>query len=512
MTHTATIYESAEFDKLWSSIKPDGSIGLGTLFYHAKQNGWIDPSIVASATQDAKDILNARLFADANVKRLIFIHETGHLLIFSTAQGWVDAPIGEADRAAKAVVTGIANEAAELFKKDPGGSKTKELVRHTQYSSTLQRVQAMIELAKCEPGMSARLSDFDADPQLLGVLNGVLDLRKMQLQKVQPETLVWKRTKADFEPEAVCPLFDQFLIAVQPDQAVRRLLQQLAGIWLVGKSNLQKLTFFYGLGANGKTTFIEIMAWVLGDYSKKIATEMLMTQQRSSQGPSPDILALKSRRLIFCNEVEEGSRLAEARVKELTGGDTLSARPLYKNEDVTFQPSHKLVMIGNHKPEVRGTDRGIWRRILLIPFDHVIPDEDQDSALLEKLKNEGSGILNWALAGLCDFRKYGLCIPTTISSANDAYRTDQDIIGEWLADHCIVIKNAATNKGALYKVYESWAKSHGHYPLSQSKLTRQLSERGHGQDAGRRNITGLELNGDGSKAVAALFALNPRCL
>jgi putative DNA primase/helicase len=500
MTHTAISYDPDEFDKLYGSIKLGGGIGVGTLFHLAKQNGWPDPHIAANTNKDAKDILNARLFAQANRDRVLFIYETGDVLQFTPA-GWMSAPIGAAENAAKAVVAQCLIKAAELGRTDPDSSEAKKLRTHANQSSTLPRIQAMIELAKSEPGMSVSLSEFDADPWMLGVQNGVFDLRKGILLPVTPSTLVSKRTNIEHDPEAVCPQFDSFLTTVQPDPDVRRLLQQLAGIWLCGESNLQKLIFFYGLGANGKTTFIELMAWLLGDYAKRIATEMLMHHQRSPQGPSPDIVGLKGRRLAFCNEVEEGRRLAEAKVKELTGGDTLSGRTPYAKADITFQPSHKLVMVGNHMPEVRDMSHGMWRRMLMIPFNQAILDSAQDPNLLDKLKSEGAGVLNWALAGLRDYRKNGLCIPPSIKGANDAYRTDQDIIGEWITDHCNVVAGATTAKGNLYGSYRAWASSHGHQPLAQSRFTRKLVERGHRLDAGRRNITGLELNTDGKRAA-----------
>jgi putative DNA primase/helicase len=505
--HTATKYDPTDFDKLWGSIKPNGGIGPGTLFHEAKKVGWVDQNVVANASQDKKDILNGRLFAQANLNRLLFIDETGDLLIFFPPEGWVRAPIGEANNAAKAVVASIAIKASELLKKDPDSSKIKDLLNQAQYSSTLPHLKAMIELAKSEPGMSARLSDFDADSWLLGVQNGILDLRKGLLLQVRTNLLVSKRANVIFDPEAKCPLFDQFLSSVQPDPDVRRLLQQLAGIWLSGESNLQKLIFFYGLGANGKTTFIELMAWLLGDYSNRIATEMLMQHQRSPQGPSPDIVSLKGRRLIYCNEVEDGRRLAEARVKEMTGGDTLSGRTLYAKDAITFQPSHNLVMVGNHMPEVHDTSHGMWRRMLLIHFNQVIPDHAQDPNLQDKLKKEGTGILNWALAGLRDYRKNGLCIPAVISAATDAYRSDQDIIGDWINDHCNVFAGALTRKKTIYKAYRAWAIAHGHKPLAQSRLTRKLSERGHPQDKGKRNISGLDLNNDGITAAASIASI-----
>jgi putative DNA primase/helicase len=496
MTHTADMYDEPVFDKLWNSIadKPDDGIGLGTLFHHAQEEGWTDPVVVANATQDTKDILNGRLFAQANVNRLLFIYETNDLLVFSPTEGWLHAPIGEADRAAKAVVASIASKAADLIKQDPDCSKANKLLKHAQYSSTAQRIEAMIKLTKSEPGMSARLSDFDVDQWVLGVQNGVLDLQKGVLVPVAPTTLVSKRANIIFDPKATCPLFDQFLATVQPDPDVRRLLCQLVGVWLTGSSNLQKLIFFYGLGANGKTTFIELMAWLLGDYSNRVATEMLMQHQRSPQGPSPDIVDLKGRRLIYCNEVEEGRHLADAKVKEMTGGDTLSGRTPYAKAAVTFQPSHNLVMVGNHMPEVRDTSHGMWRRMLLIHFNQVISANAQDPNLLDKLKSEGPGILNWALSGLRDYQKNGLRIPMVISAATDAYRSDQDIIGEWIIDDCNVVAGSLTAKRLIYDAYRKWAIAHGHKPLAQSRLTRRLSERGHPQDGGKRNITGLSLN------------------
>jgi putative DNA primase/helicase len=500
MTQTATLYDPVEFDKLWNSTKLGGDITVATLFYHAKNAGWVDQSIAINATKDAKDILNAHRFADATRDHLLFIFETGDLLQFASV-GWVHAPIRAAEVAAKGIVAGLANEAASLLRQAHDCKEGKDLLKQAQYSSTLQRIQAMIELAKSEPGMSVSLSDFDADPCTLGVQNGVLDLCKGVLLPVTPSTLVSKRTNVGYDPSAQYPLFDQFLVTVQPDPDVRRLLQQLAGISLCGESNLQKLIFLYGLGANGKTTFIELMAWLLGDYSKRIATEMLMHHQRSPQGPSPDIVGLKGRRLIYCNEVEEGRRLAEARVKELTGGDTLSGRTPYAKADITFQPTHKLVMVGNHMPEVRDMSHGMWRRMLMIPFNQVISDTAQDPNLLVKLKAEGAGILNWALAGLSDYRKNGLVIPALIMSANDAYRTEQDIVVEWLTDHCNLVAGASTAKGDFYRAYRIWAGAHGHQPLTQSRFTRKLIERGHKLDAGRRNITGLELNTDGKRAA-----------
>ena len=232
---------------------------------------------------------------------------------------------------------------------------------------------------------------------------------------------------------------------------------------------------------------------------------MLMQHQRSPQGPSPDIVSLKGRRLVYCNEVEEGRHLAEARVKELTGGDTLSGRVPYAREDVTFQPTHKLVMVGNHQPEIHDMSHGMWRRMLLINFDQTIPDSKRDPALLEKLKREGSGILNWMLDGFHDYQKNGLKIPQAISAATDAYKNEQDLIGEWIHDHCKIVTASRTLKTDCYRAYQVWTKRNGQYPLAQRRFTTRLVDKGYKLDGGRRNIMGLELNNEGQQDAKSFF-------
>ena len=260
--------------------------------------------------------------------------------------------------------------------------------------------------------------------------------------------------------------------------------------------------FLFGQGANGKSTFIELISWLLGDYTQRIATELLMQNTRSSQGPSADLAALKGCRLAFCNEVEEGRWLAEARVKELTGGDTITARVPYAKSAITFRPSFTLVMVGNHRPEIHDTSTGMWRRMLLIPFDTTIPEAKRDANLLEKLKEEGPGILNWALAGYHDYLRHGLRVPTSVTESTRVYRDEQDIIGEWVREHCDITPGVVYSKAEMYKAYQKWSKDRGQYPLSMGRFSRRLSDRGFKQDAGRRNIAGLQLNNEGFHAAS----------
>jgi putative DNA primase/helicase len=452
-------------------------------------------------TGNGGDVKNGQIFASEWRDRLLYIHETGDWLQFDAQSGWISAPPGEEDRAAKSVLAKIRSYAAEQYKTAPDDPKTKRLMAHVERTSKAPNLRAMIEMAKSEEGMTVRLSEFDTDPMQLGVANGVLDLRAARLLSVSPNVLVSKRCNVAYMPGAECPRFRLYLGVVQPDEDMRAFLQRLAGYCLTGSVNEQKFIFLYGDGANGKSVFVELLAWLLGDYARKIATEMLMQHQRSPQGPSPDIVALKGVRLAYANETEEGRRLAEARVKEMTGGDSLTGRVPYGKADITFAPSHKLMIVGNHRPEITDNSFGMWRRVALTPFDVTIPEDQRDPRLLEALKEEGPGILNWALEGLRQWQAGGLAVPQKILAATEEYRDEQDVIGEWIADHCDTGAGRTIKKDQAYKAYQNWALANGHHPMAQKRLTRRLSERKFKLLPDKRSIGGLALNSTGLFAM-----------
>lgn len=493
-------YDPTEFDKLVASFDAEGGIGYGTLVHHAKLNGWVKPDNIEEDrfTGNGGDVANGRLFARAHRGKLLFIHETGEVLRFDANCGWVSAPPGEADRAAKQVLGKLREKAAEQYKSVPDDTKTKRLMAHVERTSKAQNLRAMIEMAKSEPGMTVSIIEFDNDTMLLGVVNGVLDLRHGRLLPVSPELLVSKRCAVEYTPDGGCPTFMRFLEQVQPDTEMRKFMQRFAGYCLTGGVQEQKFAFLYGGGANGKSVFVELIAWLLGDYARKISTEMLMHHQRSPQGPSPDVVALKGQRFVYANETEEGRRLAEARIKDMTGGDTLTGRVPYGKAAITFSPTHKLAIVGNHRPEITDNSFGMWRRVALVPFEVTIPENERDARLLDKLKaTEGPGILNWALAGLRELQKGGLKVPKKIEAATAAYRDEQDVIGDWLGDHCDVGTGQSERKQDLYRAYRSWALANGHHPLAQGRLTRRLNDRGYRLQPDKRTVSGLSLNARG---------------
>jgi putative DNA primase/helicase len=485
-----------DFSSVWSSYDPTrpDAVGYGTLTHLAHAHGYVGPA-PSNAQFDGKgaDVANGKLFAQLYRNKLLHIHETGDWLQFDVRAGWLKAGPRQEEQAAKAVVEHLRADAARQLAAGVEEDKVRKLLRHIEYSSRAPNLRAMIDMAKSEPGMTRRAGEFDADPMLLGLCNGVLDLRTGQLRTPSPDLLVSKRCNVAYDPAAPCPQFEQFMLEIQPGQDEREFLQRLAGYCLTGDASAQAFAFLFGTGCNGKSVYTETMAWLLGDYARKIATEMLMQHQRNPQGPSPDIVALKGVRLAYASETEEGQRFAAARIKELTGGDTLSGRVPYGKADICFQPTHKLLIVGNHKPEISDMSHGMWRRVMLVGFEQTIPAGSRDPHLLEKLKGEGAAILNWAFAGLQAWRQSGLQMPRSVQDATTAYRDDQDILGDWLRERCHIGPTLTAAKRNVYLDYLNWAQANGHAPMSKNRLSRRLDDRGCKPLRDKRTVTGLTL-------------------
>jgi putative DNA primase/helicase len=449
------------------------------------------------------DIATGHAFAQENRGRSVYLIEPDRWLQFDPAIGWKHAAQNDIALAAKNVVAKLLQEAsAEILAHPEWNGRSKRMLRAMK-ASNLPSMCAMVEMSKSEPGMSCSANEFDADPMQLGVQNGILDLKTGRLLSPQAYIRVSKRCAVTFDPEAACPRFEQFMEEVLPCKDVRDFVQRWIGYCLTGRSSEKKFVVLLGEGDNGKSILIEFLNWLLGSYAIKIDTEMLMNHPRSPQGPSPDIVALQGKRLVYANETSEGQRIADARVKDLTGGDTLTGRVPYGKSAITFQPTHKLMLVGNHKPVITDTSSGMWGRIVLIPFDVVIPKERRDRHLLDKLKLEGSGILNWMLAGLAKYLESGLAIPPALEGATAAYREEQDMVGEWVGDHGrLGIELKCKSKDA-YKAFQRWCRDNGHGQPSKTTLTRRLGGVQIKQSPCRNYYLGFELNAEGMKASVA---------
>ena len=327
-----------------------------------------------------------------------------------------------------------------------------------------------------QPMMATRLADFDSHPFLVGTPSGILDLRTGQAKAPDASMLITKSLGADPDPGAACTAWIAFLDRIfSGDSELIDFMQRSIGYSLAGDSTEHRLWFLYGSGANGKSTLVETILALLGSYGAK-ATNSLFCIDRHGREPESEIAALRGSRLVIGEELEDGAKLAEARVKGMTGGDTLRGRFLY-GEPFDFSPTHAAWMFGNHKPRISGNDSGIWRRINLVPFTVSIPKAERDPELARKLRVELPGILQWAINGCLRWQSEGMTDPEVIREAVAEYRSNEDILAEFIEDE--TEDGEQVTKSELYLRYEVWAKGEGlNYPLTKMKLGSRLKERG----------------------------------
>jgi putative DNA primase/helicase len=307
------------------------------------------------------------------------------------------------------------------------------------------------------------------------------------------EDLITRVTNASYDPDAKAPRWVQFLQEITDDDAeLVRYLAQLAGLGLTGVTQDHLFIVLWGDGANGKSVFLETLAYVLGGYAKMadVSTFVATKDNRIRN----DIARLHGARLVTANESEQGQRLAEALIKQLTGGDTVSARFLYE-ESFEFKPQAKFWLRTNNKPVLRGQDDGIWRRVRLVPFDVQIPEDNQDKKLPQKLQGEASGVLNWALGGLRDYLVNGLQTPRKVSDATRQYREDQDLVQHFIDERCQVDLNATVGKTELYEAYRAWTEAEKVFTKNQPEFREEMLRRNfdEGKTGSRRFWRGLKL-------------------
>ncbi|MGH8355301.1 MAG: DNA primase family protein [Pseudomonas sp.] len=294
----------------------------------------------------------------------------------------------------------------------------------------------------------------------------------------------------NYDAEAVCPAWDTFLREVfLGDEGLIRFVQRAAGYSLTGLTREHVLFILFGLGANGKTTFVGALSELLGPYATTAPPDLLLAR-RGEHHPT-ELATLHGARLVTASETGDGRRLAESLVKQLTGGDHISARRM-REDYWTFSPTHKLWLATNHKPEIRGTDHAIWRRIRLIPFGATFhPPESgqapaQDPELPDRLRADLPGILAWATRGSVDWQREGLGIADAVRDATAAYRAEMDVLVQWIDDCCVVDRRAEAGATELYRSYVGWCETTGERAESQRSFGARLSERGYAKQPGRK--------------------------
>jgi putative DNA primase/helicase len=442
-----------------------------------------------------------------NARRLVRQH--GHHMRFAAGKWfvwengrWCLDDTNQVERYAKEAMLAIWKE----VEAEEDDDRRTALARHAAGSQSRFRLEAAVRLARSECEVAMPLTDFDKDPWLLNCLNGTLDLRTGELRPHDPADLITKLAPVHYDPNADAPLWGSFLEEVMHGDEERvRFLQRWGGYCLTGDTGEQKFVIGHGPGANGKSTFVEVLAAAMGDYAAHTPVETLM-RSRNGSSASNDLARLRGARLVTASETEAGQYLAEAKVKQLTGGDRITARFLY-GEFFEFLPEFKLFISANHRPRIQGTDEAIWRRIVLVPFSVTIPKEQRDPNLKSKLLVELPGILRFFVEGCLAWQMQGLSEPVAVAQATEGYREDEDALAGFIRDCCELAPDGAEEATRLFEVYQSWAAARQKAPVSQTEFGKRLAERGIDTDrrggGGRIRRLGLRLKGLNSSERSA---------
>lgn len=415
----------------------------------------------------------------SNAQRLVAQH--GKDLCFVAERGWhvwngkhweLDRT-GEVMRRAKAMARTIESEV------EPWMSEKQQelLVKWARASESRSRLSAAIELAESEPGIPVRSEDLDTDPWLVVCENGTIDLRTGQLLPHRREDYITKTLATHFDAEATCPTWERFLSEVMDSNADKvGYLQRAVGYTLTGSTREEVLFLMYGSGGNGKSKFLETLRELFGSYGAQTDPSTFLEKPGNDRIPT-DIARLAGSRLVSAAETGDGKRLSEVLIKQITGGDTLTARFLFRDE-FEFKPACKLFFATNHKPVIKGTDEGIWRRMRLIPFTFQIPEAKRDRDLFTKLRAELPGILAWAVRGALAWQREGLNEPDDVKLATDSYRAEMDIVGAFIGDCCVTLTGLRTTCERLYSAYHEWCESNGEWCFSQRRFANEIERRG----------------------------------
>jgi putative DNA primase/helicase len=428
---------------------------------------------------------NGERFTSRYGRRTRYCYELKQWLIWTgsrwslSAQHWIQRWAKRAAKRIKQETRFAVRQAETEGRAEESRQLQTAYQRHQRFTSSQRGVQEMLAMAQSEPGIQAPLDSFDRDPWLLNVGNGTVNLRDGQLRPYRRGDGITKQSRVSFLSDAPSPRWDAFVERIfAGDRELIDFVRRAVGYSLTGLVSEQCLFFLYGGGSNGKSVFVQTLLHICGEYGQKAPTEMLMKQERSSGSASPELARLRGVRFAVTAELEEGKQFGEARVKDLTGADRIVARPLFC-DPVEFEPTHKLWMYGNHKPTIRGTDDGIWRRIRLIPFQVTIPEHERDPQLMAKLQDEAEGILAWAVRGCLEWQQVGLSAPAVVTGATDAYRRDSDRLREFIGECCVVTEHARVAKADFYVAYEKWAHAGGERPWSKKKVGEALTGQGY---------------------------------
>lgn len=411
----------------------------------------------------------ARRFVDEHVDTLCYALQFGWL--YWNGSHWARDEMGIPERLCQNMIKNLYRDLPNV-EAEQRTAVAKNILAFERHHT----VRTTLALAESNEQVRIASDELDRNLWLFNHETGTVDLNIFEFREHRRSDMITKIAAVEYDPDAQCPQWERFLTEIfAGDAELIAFVQRALGYSLTGDTSEQCLFLPYGSGANGKSTMLRVVQEILGDYAVQIDAETLMTQPPGKI--RSDLARLRGVRFVTSVETQDGRRLAESLVKQLTGGDKMVARFLYKNE-FEFFPQCKIWIAANHKPRITGQDHAIWRRIHLIPFNVKIPPEKQDKRLADKLIAEGSGILNWLITGCLAWQSRGLQPPETVKTATEKYRVESDILGHFFDEHCIIESNARVAASDLYAAYKAWAESSGEYVISSTRLGLAIQDRG----------------------------------
>lgn len=432
---------------------------------------------LVSGKEQFTDLTNGELFVHQFLEKIRYCMAWKKWLIWD-GNTWRPDDCGEIFALSKDFLRGMYYRVGRITNHE----RAVELAKHLIRSESLRRRQALIESASLERTVRILPSEVDSDTFLLNVKNGTIDLRTGILHTPMREKFITKCTATRYDRTAQCDEWNNFLLRIMDGNArLIYFLQKAAGWALTGDMSEQVMFILYGSGANGKSTFLNTIMEILGEYAMSSPTETFM--KKHGDGISNDIARLRGTRFVTTAEAEEGKRMSEPLIKQVTGQDTMTARFLY-GEYFDFMPAFKIFMATNHKPMIKGSDYGIWRRIKLIPFTVTIPYAERDPNLMDKLRKEREGILNWMIEGCLLWQKERLGEPEEIKNATEEYQEEMDLIGSFINECCILEKSGELKitSSDLYRAYMGWCEKNSERPYTQRIFALHLQNMGVGKE------------------------------
>ena len=485
-----------DLERIRRSFNPDrpGGVGPGTLYKIANEAGWkgqmhattsidsSDPeSVEKSVAAQPTDLWLSNRFAKENAAELRHDHS---LRIWRSwrAGSWSLCRRGEQIEAMKQLAGALMEEAGKQQRLDPHNGLTKKLLACAQRAQNSYGIDAALKLAQSDPTVAVSSDEFDKDPVMFNVANGVVHLPSGELRDHDPSLMLFRQSPVNYDATATCPEFEKFMLEVScndPDWV--DYMQRTFGYALGGAVCEEKLFFWLGTGANGKSVLANVLAFIQGSYAGIAPSTFLMLKRGDGGGATPDMANLAGARAVLANEVEAGASMSGQTVKVAVSTEAITARHLY-GAPFTFKPTHKLFIRGNHRPRINDNDEGIWRRIHLIPFDLNLQTEQRDKTLEGRLLNEAPGILSWMVRGYQKWQQDGLRPARRVLDASLAYRRESDLLAQWVEDHCETGQDKSGMFSDLqqtaYQNYRCWCDQQGLRPFAKKSFTRGLIEQG----------------------------------